>query len=70
MNKQDYPKQIFKLLKLEWEHEIHTSKGGTVTAKAWEEVYNKLEQWDRTGILSIVEGLEALLEASKTSAPK
>jgi hypothetical protein len=58
MLKQKYPEEIMKLLGLEWNADSHTSTGSTVTAKAWEDIYEKLKDWEKRGYLSIIKGLE------------
>jgi hypothetical protein len=59
MNKQDYPKESIKLLGLEWKEE-YVSTGSTVTTEALKLIYDKLQQWEDDGILSIAKGLEKL----------
>ncbi|MCL2131849.1 MAG: hypothetical protein FWH36_05290 [Lentimicrobiaceae bacterium] len=58
MTKQEFPREVIRLLGLNWQPDIHTSSGGTVTARAWEDVYNQLLLWENLGILSIAKGLE------------
>lgn len=57
MNKQDYPKETFKLLGLTWEDE-YASTGSTVTTEALKKIYDKIAEWENNGILSIAKGLE------------
>ena len=51
MLKQQYPKEIFKILGIKWEEDENTSTGSTVTKNAWEKVYNKLIELQGKGLL-------------------
>ena len=58
MKKQDYPEEIFRILELSWDKDVHTTAGAQSQKQAWVEVYEKLKQWEDSGIISIARGLE------------
>ena len=59
MKKTEIPKEVFKILGLEFDDATYTSKnepsrgGGTVRANAWEKVLERLKELDDSGNLTL-----------------
>jgi len=59
LSKTDIPKEVFRILKIDFDDSLYTSKdqpsggGGTVKSIAWERVVERLEELVKNGSLII-----------------